>query len=145
MIGIYDDIRDALLKLKLKESSEYFNLDNIPDSLTDKGFTINLIDFESSSYGEVSTKQFNGKIISLKAMIKINICFRLTANQRIQKLKDSSELIGNIIKSLLSINVGNNEKNKIEFVGSNSITENNLIVSEINFEVDFRLLNQEEL
>ncbi len=138
---IYEEIRLKLLALKLNEAKEYFDMNNVPDSLADKGFNINLINFDGGEYTESSTKKFNGKIIQLKSLVKINLSYKLTADNVNQKLKDISIMTENIIKAVLSIDVGIGEKDKIEFVGSVSSLEKGLIITEINFEISFRILN----
>lgn len=136
---IYEEIKLKLLALKLNEAKEYFDMNNVPDSLSDKGFNINLINFDSGGLSESSTKRFDGKIINLKSLLKINLSYKLTADNVSQKLKDISVMTENIIKTILSIDVGSNEKDKIEFVGSISSLESGLIITEINFEIDFRI------
>ena len=136
--NIYDDVRNILVGLKLKEAKEYFDLENIPDSLADNSFVIS--PFELSEGNNISTSQ-SVKIIGIIAGIKIYLSFKLPANRIINKMKTSSTIVENVIKGILGITVGEDEKDLFAFAGSNPLVEGDKLIYEINFNASYRIKN----
>jgi hypothetical protein len=135
---IYEEIRDVLLGLKLKEAKEYFDFDNIPESLTDNAFTIAPIEF---GLGNSIKSAENVKIIGLVSSFKINLAMSLSANNIISKMKTTLIVVENILKGILAITVGEDEKDLINFVSAPYTVESKQLIYEINFDINYRIKN----
>lgn len=136
---IYEEIRTVLLGLKFKEAKMYFDFDNIPDSMLDNTFIISPVALDP---GDLDTPDNRLPIFNLKAKFKINLSVKLSANNVIQKMKSASLNIENIIKGILAIVCGEDEKDKIEFTGSDfEVNEGTDIIYEINFDLNYRIKN----
>lgn len=139
---IYDTIKKELLKLDLKESKEYFDLEGSPDSLTNNSFIIKPIDFNPGEFAETQNKsQFNKAIINLQPVFIILISKKITANHRNEINIDLATIKENIIKALMKITGGVGELDKIGFTGSTSAEAGVNLISELNFVIDYRINN----
>ena len=135
---IYEEIRLILLGLKLKEAKEYFDFDNIPDSLADNSFCLSPFAFSPGESIKTSTQIV---IIGSIAGIKINLSMQLTANNIIQKLKSTMIIVTNIMKGILAITIGEDEKDLFTFQGAEPKIEDNKLIYEINFNLNYRIKN----
>ena len=135
---IYEEIRLKLLALKLKEAKEYFDFDNIPDSLTDNTFIISPIEFDPGDSIKTASKTV---VIGLESGIKVSYAVRLPANEIINKLKRTMVMLENILKAILSITVGSDEKDVLDFAGSPYRLDGDKLIYEINFNLDYRINN----
>jgi len=135
---IYDEIRKKLLALKLKEAKEYFDIDNIPDSLSDNTFVIAPVELDA---GNSIKSAKTTKIIGLTAGFKINLAMRLPANNIITKMKTTLVVVENILKGILSIVVGEDEKDLVAFAGSSFTVDGDKLIYEIDFNVNYRIKN----
>ena len=136
---IYEEIRTVLLGLKLNEAKEYFDFDNIPDSLADNSFIISPVIFEDNG-NSIQTSDTT-VVIGLTAGFKINLSMKLPVNNIVNELKTTLVVVENILKGILSIVVGEDEKDGITFAGSSFIVDNNKLIYEINFNIDYRINN----
>ena len=136
---IYEDIREKLLGLSLIEAKEYFDFDNIPESLTDKTFNISPMPLLPGDFLPPSTRL--PQLINLKAEFKINLSMDLPADNIINTVKITGTLIEDIIKTILNISVGGNEKDQITFVGSDFQIKQNSLIYDINFDLNYRITN----
>lgn len=135
--NIYDQVRAKLINLKLKEAPEYFDKDNVPDSLTDRGFCIGPIEFDIGDRLEPRTPQ--PRILNIGAIFKIFLSIKLPANKWSQRNKDLSTLQESIIRNILSIEVGSNEIDDISYTGSSDpIVEGNILIAEVDFRINYR-------
>ncbi len=136
---IYQEIRQVLLDLKFKEIKENFDVENIPDSLADNSFFISPFGFDLA--GTVKTSDTT-VIIGLSASIKLNLMMQLPANNIIEKLKTTMVKVENILKGILGIIVGEDEKDAIELVNIPEPTiENNKLIYELNFNLTYKIKN----
>jgi hypothetical protein len=137
---IYEEIRSVLLGQSLKESKEYFDFDNIPDSLSDKSFIIAPVPLDP---GDLATPDDRLPLWNLNAKFKIFISMKLPGNNITQKLKSSLLTIEGIIKGILSIVCGQDEKDSIVFDGMPDPVVNNSqdIIFEMNFNLNYRIKN----
>ena len=136
---IYEEIRVKLLALDLIEAAEYFDMDNVPDSMADGSFCLGLVNMEPGDYAGATSQRFGGNIMNLKSLFKINVSYGMTADNVIQKAKDGAVMVENVIMAVLALTVGSNEKDKINFVGSSSAVKGSAIITEINFGIDYRI------
>ncbi len=136
---IYEEVREKLLGLDLKEAKEYFDFDNVPDSLTDKTFNIAPIPLLPGDFSPPSTEL--PQILNLKAEFKINLSMNFPADNIINTLKITGTLIEDIIKAILLIPVGSNEKDRIDFAGSDFQIKQNSLIYDINFDLNYRITN----
>ncbi len=135
---IYDEISRVLKNLKIKESKEYFDIDNVPDSLADNTFMIKPVDISESAFGVADTRI---PLFPLKGEFKINLSYKLPANNIIAKMKSVLLVVESIIKNVLVITVGQNEKDSIKFNSANHTIEKSLLIYEISFDVNYRIKN----
>ena len=135
---IYEEIRTVLLGLKIKEAKEYFDIENIPDSLADNSFVIAPIEMDA---GNSIKSAESVKVIGVKAGFKIYLSMLLPVNNIIQKMKSTAVVVENILKGILSIVVGEDEKDLITFAGSSFNTDGKKLIYEINFEINYRVNN----
>jgi len=140
--SIYDEIVQKLEDQNLSKNKEYFDMDNVPDSVVDKSFSIAPINFEEGDFETPQNKRsFQGKIINLKALMKIYIARKIPAKDYNSENKNISSKNEDIIKSVLSIGVGSDEKDQILFAGSSSVFAGTVLISEIDFNIDYRINN----
>jgi len=138
---IYDSIRIILKKTGLRESKVYFDLDNVPDSLTDKSFIISEMVPVSGDYSDPDNKDgFQGSIINVKSAMKIFISKNISMNNVGDDLRYISAMVETIIKKMISIEVGTTLDN-VRFVGSNSFQNGVVLVTEIDFDINYRINN----
>jgi hypothetical protein len=135
---IYEEIRAVLLGLKLKEAKEYFDNDNVPDSLSDNTFTIGAVELAEGN--SIKTAE-NIKVAGLIATFKINLAMRLPANNIINKMKLTGVKVEDIIKGIVGITVGEDEKDIITFIDAPSNVEGDKLTYEINFGISYRINN----
>lgn len=140
---IYEEIRTNLLELKLNESKDHFDIDTIPNSILDNSFYINPCVIEQDpNAGAKADGPFNGQILNMQSTTKINFIREFTANNNFDVIKKAGAQIEDIIKKIISITVGSNFKNQIEYVGSTpTIIENKYLIYEIDFLISYRLEN----
>jgi len=140
--SIYDEIVQKLEDQNLSKNKEYFDMDNVPDSVVDKSFSIAPINFDEGDFETPQNKRsFQGKIINLKALMKIYIARKIPAKDYNSENKNISSKNEDIIKSVLSIGVGSDEKDQILFAGSSSVFAGTVLISEIDFNIDYRINN----
>ena len=135
---IYEEIRAILLDLKLKEAKEYFDFDNIPDALSDNTFCISPFEFNEGNSIRTSSQV---AIIGTVAGIKINLSMKLPVNNIIQKLKSTLLIITNILKGILAMTMGEDEKDLIIFTGAPYTIEGDKLIYEISFNLNYRIKN----
>lgn len=133
--NIYDEIRTELLKLKLKEAKDYFDIENIPDSIIDDSFTMGLLDIEPGTRAEPKN---NIPVFNLLGTLRINIAKKIPADNIIKTMKLLTLKIQEIVNFVLLIDVGSDEKDDINFVGSASTVEGTILVAEITFNFNYR-------
>lgn len=139
---IIEEIRDNLKSIKLKESEEWFDTGNAPDSIIDNCFVIAPVNLEPGDLsGAQNRTGFQDKIINLAYPLKLFYSKKIPANDMIQVQKDSALQVENIIKSILSIEVGSNDKDSISFVGASPGPVGNAWVYEIDFNINYRIKN----
>lgn len=140
--NIINDIKDKLNGLKLKISKEWFDSENVPDSIIDNSYIIAPIVL---SPGDLSGAQnrtgFKSRIINLSYSLKIFYSKKIPANNLLQLTIDNGKSVEDIIKSILSIGVGSDEKDSINFVGSVPSVIGNVLVNEIDFSINYRINN----
>lgn len=138
--NVYTDIRNALNGLSLKESKEYFSFEEVPDSLSDNTYMISPIEFDESDEGNIGVSQ---KIIMIGIISKFKIMFftKLPANNILDKMLLTVEKIENIVKAILGLTIGEDEKDFISFAGATPEVNNQSLVYEINFTVNYRISN----
>jgi hypothetical protein len=137
---VLNDITSELKKLKLKESREWFNSENVPDSVIDDSYTIQFINLSNGDLiGAQNRSGFRNRIINLSFPLKIYYARKIKANDMLKLNIDSAERVETIIKAILSIEVGSNEKDSISFVGSSPAKVGNVLVHEIDFNINYRI------
>lgn len=135
---IYETIRAIILGLKIVEAKEYFDFDNIPDSLADNSFCISPFEFDNGN--SIKTAQ-QIVIIGSVANIKINLSMQLGADNIIQIMKSAMRKVTDIMKGILGITIGEDEKDLFTFEGASYKIENNKLIYEINFNLNYRIKN----
>lgn len=135
---IFEEVRAVILALKIKEGKEYFDFDNIPDSLTDNAFVIAPINFGQGDYKRPDNRI---PLYNLKADIKVNISYVLPANQITQTMKTLMVKVEDIIKAVLAIATGEDEKDNIIFVSADSKVDGTKLIYEIIFNLNYRVKN----
>lgn len=139
LIGdIYEEIRRILQGLKIKEAKEYFDSDNIPDNLADNSFIIAPFEFGA---GDSITDSTHTVIVGLMASIAINLSFQLPANNKAEKMKSVLLVIQNIIKGVLGIITGEDEKNFFTFIDAPFRIDGSKLIYTINFNLSYRIKN----
>ena len=135
---IYEEIRAVILALNIKEAKEYFDFDNIPDSLTDNAFVLAPFDFDQGDFKRPDNRY---PVYNLKAAIKVNISYVLPSNNIIQTMKVLMKKVEDIIKAILAITTGEDEKDNIIFNSANSRVDGNKLIYEILFNLNYRVKN----
>lgn len=139
---VLNDIRDELKKLKIKENTEFFDIESVPDSISDNSFLIAPVPLNPGDLSGVNNRTgYKGRTINLSTPLKILYSRKNTAHNLFKVGVDSAEKVEAIIKSLLSIGVGGNEKDSISFVGSNPTVIGAVLVTEIDFNINYRITN----
>ncbi len=137
---IINDIVSELNKLKLKQSKEWFDTENVPDSIIDNSFVIAPVALGPGGLAGTNNKSaFERRILNVEFPLKIFYSNKIKANNITQLIKDSGLGVENIINSISSMDVGDNEKDSISFVGSTPTVIGNVLVNEINFNINYRI------
>lgn len=136
--NIYDDIDGKLHELDLIPAREYFDFENIPDSLADKSYFLSVPQLENGDFAGASSRT---QIFNLKGRFKINFCRKLTADKIGDFIISAVEMVEGIIKKILSLTTGTDEKDRIFFSDSISVMRNGYMVFEINFNFNYRITN----
>jgi hypothetical protein len=136
---IYEELRALMLDLNFKEAKEYFDRDNIPDSLADNSFIIAPMPIDP---GELAVPQAGTiQVFNLKPTFLIDIGFDLPANNIIAKMKTVLLKVESIIKAVLAVVVSEDEKDRIVFAGAVPFVSGTSLVYEIGFDIDYRIKN----
>ncbi len=83
----------------------------------------------------------NVKVIGLVAGFKINLGMILPANNIIQKMLSAAVMVEKILKAILKIIVGEDEKDLITFAGSEPLVDGDKLIYEISFDINYRVNN----
>lgn len=133
---IYKDITEKLISLNLKPAQEFFSEDNIPDTLLDDSFIIKPFDLENGDYSGASTDM---RIFNIAVMSRIALFKKLAVNKVNEIILSNNKKVEDIIKSVLSIGVGSNEKDRIAFQSASAVVKGNSIIVELSFRFNYRI------
>ena len=137
---IFDDIQQAVKDQGLRISSDFFSSENIPDSLKDDVFVIAPIPLEAGDMAEPNDRL---PFWNIKTGVGVNVSFQFPANNVLTAIKELAYKVESIIKAVLSIDCGGNEKDSIVFVDATPSIEkeNTLLIYEINFSLNYHIKN----
>lgn len=134
--NVYKKIKTELIDLNLMETKDFFDSENIPDSLIDKSFLILPCVLSNGDYSGSSTSI---PILNVSALIGINIYRKIPVNKLNDSIINASVMVEKVIKNITSIVVGENELDKIEFAGADVTITSTFIVYAVNFNCNYRI------
>ena len=138
--GQLDEIRDAFKSIGLVEAKEQFSVENIPSSIQDKSFIIQPVPFEPGDFSGTENKStFSRRVKNVNATFTILALSKIAANNMTEVNKRASLIVEQIITAVLAIEVGNNAKDQISFVGSTPTTVGSTVVNTIGFNINYRI------
>ncbi len=130
----------SLNALKLKQSREWFDMENVPDSLIDNCYVIVPIPFNpGESVGTESRNRFSQRIKQTTVPITIFYSQKTPANNLSEFVGSNAVKVEQIISSLTSIAVGADEKDNISFVGSAPSVVGKVLINKIDFNINYRI------
>lgn len=137
---IMGEIINSLDVLKLKQSKEWFDMENVPDSLIDNCYVIAPFPFNpGESVGTESRNRFSQRIKQAAVPMTIFFSQKVSTNNLSKFVGANGEKVEQIISSLVSIVTGADEKDNISFVGSAPSVVGKVLINKIDFNINYRI------